>query len=198
MQYPLVELLTGAVFSLVALKLWNYGLPVIPEVGLPEFWPTFIFWSTTFSILIAISLYDLRHKIIPNQLVYTLVVLSLAAALFPNSLFLIHNSSVWAHVLSGALAFFFFAALWFVSGGRWMGFGDAKLALGLGFFLGPEKTFVAIVLSFWIGALAALPLLFLGKTGLKAQIPFAPFLALGAFIAWLLGDTLTHFYLGFF
>ena len=77
-----------------------------------------------------------------------------------------------------------------------MGFGDAKLALGMGFLLGPWLTAVAVMLSFWIGTLIAVPAVLLWGGGLKTQIPFGPFLALGVFISWLAGNFLLETYQG--
>jgi len=198
-QYPIVEFITGLIFFLVALRLLNYQLA---EVGLPhigfDFFATFIYWSTIFAILIAISVYDFRHKIIPNQLVYPFFILAFLWGIFGSPTSASYAEVGLPKIVAGAGAFLFFASLWFFSKGKWMGFGDAKLALGIGFFLGPWLTVVAVTLSFWIGTLIAVPFVLLWGGGLKTQIPFGPFLALGAFMAWLLGDNLTHFYLGFF
>lgn len=75
-----------------------------------------------------------------------------------------------------------------------MGFGDAKLALGIGFLLGPWLTAVAVLLSFWIGTLVAVPLVLMRGGGLKTQIPFGPFLAAGTFISWMYGNQLLAAY----
>src|SRR3989344_5385384 len=140
-QYPIVEFITGLVFLLVALKLLHYQFA---EVGLSYvgfyFFGAFAYWSAIFSILIAISVYDFRHKIIPNQLVYPFIV--------------------------------------------------------LGFLLGPWLTAVSVMLSFWIGTLIAVPVALLWGGGLKTQIPFGPFLALGAFISWFAGNYLLETYQG--
>jgi len=48
-------------------------------------------------------------------------------------------------------AFLLYGGLWFVSKGRWIGFGDAKLAIPLGFILGAPAVFTFVVFSFWIG-----------------------------------------------
>jgi len=155
-----------------------------------------------FSLLISISVYDFRHKIIPNQLVYSFILLTL---LFGNFDFDIWNlfgnwkleiGNLSTHIASGFFAFLSFASLWFFSKGRWMGFGDAKLALGIGFLLGPWLTAFAVVLSFWIGTLIAVPLVLWRGGGLKTQIPFGPFLAAGCLTAWLAGDVLRQFYIG--
>ena len=69
-----------------------------------------------------------------------------------------------------------------------MGGGDIKLAFVLGLWLSWPGVFVGAVVSFWIGGLAALFLLMKKKQTMKAQIPFGPFLALGAWIAFLYGN----------
>ena len=65
-----------------------------------------------------------------------------------------------------------------------MGLGDAKLALGIGFLLGFAAGLDALLLAFSIGGAVSLLLLSLRKTSitLKSEIPFAPFLILGALI----------------
>ena len=53
--------------------------------------------------------------------------------------------------------------------------------------LGLAKGLSAVALAFWIGAIVGVVLVILGKVrGFKAEIPFAPFLALGTFLAFLL------------
>jgi prepilin signal peptidase PulO-like enzyme (type II secretory pathway) len=104
---------------------------------------------------------------------------------------------ILSRIGAGFGAAFFFWGLWYVSKGRWIGFGDAKLALPLGMLVGIGDVFSMVVFSFWIGAGVSLVLLGIqkllkrGKTSLrflstpitmKSEVPFAPFLILG-FIA---------------
>jgi prepilin signal peptidase PulO-like enzyme (type II secretory pathway) len=65
------------------------------------------------------------------------------------------------NILSGILIALPFALLWLVSGGRWIGLGDAKLALIVGWALGIGHGFTAIVYSFWIGCIAILGIMLL-------------------------------------
>jgi prepilin signal peptidase PulO-like enzyme (type II secretory pathway) len=98
--------------------------------------------------------------------------------------------------ITGAVFFLFFAALWFVSRGRAFGFGDAKLAVSIGWLLGPSLGVSALLIAVWSGALVGILLmtasgmraLFLhGKYfTLKSEIPFGPFLAFGTLVAFLL------------
>ncbi len=170
-QYPLVEAWTGLIFLTVfdpALSLAQNG-----------------FLLLTFCFYIAITIYDFRHKIIPDRMVY----LSTASAIVFR--ILAHGSlSDW---LAGPILFCFFGALWLLSRGRAMGFGDAKLALSVGFLLGMAEGFSAITLSFWIGAAFGLMILLsqrinpllsgVKKITIKSEIPFAPFIILGAWLS---------------
>ena len=81
-----------------------------------------------------------------------------------------------------------------------MGLGDAKLALGIGWFLGLAKGGTAIIYGFWIGAVVSILLIVaqkiyvrkLNKKGstsitMKSEIPFAPFLIAGLLIVYFFG-----------
>lgn len=190
-QYIFVEIVTGFVFLLIFIKL-------VPDFSLIYSNSLFIlcsllFYFSVFSILIAISVYDLRHKIIPDALVYIFIALSFLKPFIISTQF-----SIW-HFLSGFLIALPFFLLWIVSRGKWMGFGDVKLSLGIGFFLGILGGVYALIWAFWIGGAFSLilltlkkfatkgSLLFLPLKGLtiKSEIPFGPFLVLGTLISFL-------------
>ncbi|MGH2821204.1 MAG: prepilin peptidase, partial [Actinomycetota bacterium] len=93
---------------------------------------------------------------------------------------------------------FFFAVFLIYPPG--MGFGDVKLSLLLGSFLGyleaPALVVVGLFMSFLCGAvLGAVPRLVVGG-GRKAQVPFGPFLAMGTVLAIVAGRPLLEAYLG--
>ena len=69
-----------------------------------------------------------------------------------------------------------------------MGFGDAKVALAMGLFLGATGVLEAVMLAFWIGAIVGIALLLLkGRLiTMKTEIPFAPFLLGAMFLEYLL------------
>ncbi|MEK7662093.1 MAG: prepilin peptidase [Patescibacteria group bacterium] len=177
-QYPLVELSTAIIFVLTFYKIFP---SLVFEFSLFPLLVT-CYLLICFSFLIVISAYDLRHFIIPDTLAY----LFAALAFLRPFLFPFPGEDIIYAVSAGPLLALPFAALHFASRGRWMGLGDAKLALGLGFFLGLVRSTFAFIFSFWIGALVSLILLFLGRRGftMKSEIPFAPFLAVGAAIAF--------------
>lgn len=206
-QYILVEVLTAFVFSLIYLKLagsfedlfFYFYSPVfdfnklilnaaIFNAALLDFKNLFLIFSAWifFSCLIVIAVYDARHKIIPNSYSYFLTVFSLIYSFFAAYLFYNINYFFYA-ILSGVFFSVFFLFLSFISGEKWMGYGDGKLAFSLGIFLGPAKTLIAFMFSFWLGALFGIFILIFGRRfSLKSQIPFAPFLVLGAFLAFLI------------
>jgi len=174
-QYPLVELVTGVLFTLILLRSDLSSL--IMEIGSRYFEVLFL-WVLV-SLLIVISVYDLRHFIIPNKVVWIFNGLAFLFIFFKNL-------DLGPQILSGLAFAGFFALIWLVSRGKWMGFGDAKLALGLGWLLGPTQTFSAFLISFWLGAVVGIGLLVLNKKySFKSQIPFGPFLVVGALIAFL-------------
>ena len=76
-----------------------------------------------------------------------------------------------------------------------MGFGDAKLALGIGWLLGITNGIAAITLAFWIGAIVGILLLYLSKNkyGLKSSIAFGPFMVLGTIISLFWGEKMISF-----
>ncbi len=170
-QYPLVEFLTGLIFvSIFA----THGLTLYAAL-----------LTVVFSLYLVIVVYDLRHKIIPDSLVYLCLLLSL------TTYYLLPTSTL--DLLAGPILFAFFASIWFVTQGKALGFGDSKLVASFGFLLGAAQAFSAIVLAFWIGAVFGLllmlvtrvyPLLSGGKgLTMKSELPFAPFLVLGAWLS---------------
>ena len=173
-QYPLLELMSGGVFALAFLK---FGLSL-----------KLLIYILVSSIFLAITAYDLRHKIIPNQLIYPAIVLGLISQIVAT-LAVTSSFGGWTanapNLLAGPIFFSFFALLWLVSDGKWMGFGDAKLVLAIGWLLGLSAGFAALLYGFWAGALVGIALLFVRRPyfTMKQEIPFAPFLIFGFFLA---------------
>jgi prepilin signal peptidase PulO-like enzyme (type II secretory pathway) len=181
-QYPLVEIITGLIFALIAFKFlpifyisyWTYLLVVV----------LFVF---IFSLLIVISVYDLRHKIIPDPLVYSFIAISFLS-MFVNysgvgSLFSLPTLSTF---LAGPILSIPFVLLWLLSRGRLMGLGDGKLILGIGWMFGMASGLCVIIMSFWIGTIISLLLMLISKKkmSMKTEIPFAPFLIISILITF--------------
>ncbi|MFA6000009.1 MAG: prepilin peptidase [Candidatus Paceibacterota bacterium] len=180
-QYPIVELLSGMIFALLFWKFQDVFL-----LDTLTFTFTYAYYTLLFSILLTISVYDFRHKIIPDNLSLIFGVLAFIGLFF----FLDFNlgfylPGLW-NFLAGPIIALPLALMWLLSGGTWMGLGDAKLALGLGWLLGFNFIFFGFLLSFWSGAiLGSALIIFTRKYRIKSEIPFAPFLVLGTFLAFL-------------
>jgi leader peptidase (prepilin peptidase)/N-methyltransferase len=182
----LVELATGLIFTVLFLKFQDifYADTLI-------FIITYKYYAIMFCILLVIAVYDLKHKIIPDMLSFAFGALAfLGLFFFDSNGFHPHIPSLLGF-MSGIFVALPFALFWLISGGRWMGFGDAKLAVGIGWLLGLASALSALTLAFWSGAIVGIILIIIsrsakiGRVRMKSEIPFAPFLVLGTFIAFI-------------
>jgi prepilin signal peptidase PulO-like enzyme (type II secretory pathway) len=193
-QYIIVEILCGLVFLGIALRafaLWPlYGGF---EHGLLYSVLFSLYYVWTFSLLLVIMIYDMRHKIIPDRIVYIFIALSsLKLILFVFCKHFSLNTIDIFDLLSPFILSIPFALLWLVSKGRWIGLGDAKLLFGMGALLGFSFGVNATILAFWLGALYSIILMIYSKAhkkhrhkvGLRTEIPFAPFLILATIIVF--------------
>lgn len=164
-QYPLVELWSGILF--VSLY-YIFGFTIFYPLAL-----------LTFCIYTVITIYDLRHKIIPDPLVFFSIALALIFRFLAGG-----GMLDW---FIGPILFVLFALGWLLSKGRALGFGDAKLALSIGLLLGGPIGLSALAMAFWIGTAVTLPLVLFSmkKVTIKSEVPFAPFLLLGAWASLL-------------
>jgi len=187
-QYPVVEILMGLVFSLILFKF----LPVLYfSIGAYILYVSL--FTVIFSLLIVITFYDIRHKVIPNKLVWIFIGISfLSIFINPATSFYFSGKILtlptFYSLISGPIFALPFVLIWALSKGRLMGLGDSKLILGMGWLLGISQSIFAIVLAFWVGAIIGLLIIIFSKKkfGMKSQIAFAPFLILSIFITFLL------------
>ena len=202
-QYPIVELLTAAVFLLIYMSYKNaifLASPFAVFGGQANiFWNAggLLFYFLAATLLLGIGIYDFRTKIIAPALMwpfFILALIGLAVQWFSGAAF----AGIAATVITALAVFGFFAGLWFFSKGRAMGFGDAELALAIILFLGPLLGVAALLFAFWLGALFGILLIALGRARLKSDIPFGPFLVAGAFVAMLWGEALLRAYFAIF
>ncbi len=189
-QYPIVEVITGIMFALVA----YHFLPIL-FFSMSSYFLLVTFFVFIFSILIVISVYDIRHKVIPDKLVFVYIIASFLS-IFINHIGIGHLFVIptLGAILAGPVLALPFALLWLISKGKWMGLGDAKLMLGIGWMLGFSVGLSSIVISFWVGAIVSLIFMLISrsKINMKTEIPFAPFLILSTFFVFLFSlDILT-------
>jgi len=172
-QYPLVEFAAGVIFTLIFVFFPPIDGPAILRDAL---------YLIISALLLVITVYDVKHKIIPNSFVYSFAGLSILALFFGGATWF-HTPSIWA-LLAGPILALPFALIWLASGGTWMGLGDAKLVLGIGWLLGLNGGANAIILSFWIAAIISIAWLLHRYKSFKpkTEIPFGPYLILGMYI----------------
>jgi leader peptidase (prepilin peptidase)/N-methyltransferase len=141
------------------------------------------------AVLVALSVIDLQHRIVPNRIVVPAAGVALVAhTLIDPSLAWL----AWSLAASGAL---FLVVLAYPKG---LGMGDVKLALLLGAVLGPSVT-VALMLGLFAALVPSVVLLSRHGAGArKMGVPLVPFLSLGAVVALFFGDALLDAYLGLF
>ncbi len=177
-QYPLVELATACIF--LAVFFFSPGRTILD----------LIFFFYIAASLMVIFVYDLRHFLIPDAVLFPAIVVAFLYRLSDMP-------SIGTYLLAAAVAAGFFLFIFLISKGNWMGFGDVKLAVLLGLLLGVPATLLGLFLSFLFGAIIGTVLIFFKKKGLKSEVPFAPFLIAGTFVALFWGDLIINWYLHF-
>jgi len=182
-QYPLVEFSTALIFSLIY---WKFGLSVES-----------LFLFIISSILIVIAAYDWLKLEIPDILSYLAIFFALGLLFYKlaSSGELGSPDSLLPYLYGLVVGLGFFGFLVVVSRQKWMGWGDCILASLMGILLGFPGILVALFWAFVLGSLVSLLLMALKQKTLKDQIPFAPFLVVGTFIALFWGGELINIYL---
>lgn len=181
-RYPLVEAF-AAVLGLMTAYVFGPSWQTVAALGFA--------WT-----LLALTLIDLDHKLLPDSLTLPL----LWAGLLVNvpGLF----TTLPASVLGAAAGYL---ALWsvyqlfkLVTGKEGMGYGDFKLLAAIGAWLGWQLLPVVILLSAVVGSVVGIALIAFGGRSRQTAIPFGPYLAAAGFIALLWGGDLVQLYRAWF
>lgn len=176
--YPIVEFTTGILFLL------NFQF-LISNFQLINFW---IIVQLCMGFLIIVFLvfsavFDLKYMVLPD---FSTIILVFSALVLWCSRFF----GDWNYLWSAVGSFLFLDFLYLITKKKGMGFGDVKLAIFMGLFLGYPKIIVAFYVAFVVGAGLSLVLIVLKKATKKTQIAFGPFLIFGSLVAWFWGDQL--------
>lgn len=187
-RYPVVELLTAILTAIVA---WRFGFGWESAAAILLTW-----------VLIAISVIDIDHQIIPDSISLPLIWIGLFLSLFhplagADVLFVDPKTAI-----IGALAGYL--SLWCVyqlfrlmTGKEGMGYGDFKLLAMLGAWLGWQLLPLIILLSAVVGASVGITMIVLRRHDRSVPIPFGPYLAAAGWIAMLCGERIVAGYLDF-
>jgi leader peptidase (prepilin peptidase)/N-methyltransferase len=180
-MYPLIELITGALFVGAYLL---YGATPLGFVR--------IAFGCAMIVLFVI---DLRHRILPNVITVTGVPIGLGLSLFlPPG----WKESLIGLLLGGGVLYVIGEAYYRLRGIDGLGMGDVKMLAMIGAFLGWRLTLVTLIFASFTGSLAGVAMLVSGRGGMKAALPFGTFLAVGALVAAVAGDQIFTWYVSLY
>jgi prepilin signal peptidase PulO-like enzyme (type II secretory pathway) len=187
---PFVEASMGLIF-LASYLAWPLGFDTWQGMVL------FGLWLVYLIVLAILFVYDLRWMLLPDILVVPLVAVGLIDAGLRTSLLPGTSVSDYAtYVVLGIAAMAgVYWALYMISKGKWVGYGDVKLAVFMGAVLGWQKTLVVLMLANVLGLLIVLPGLLSRKLTPKSHVPFGPFMIVAFVIVGLFGDAIINWYI---
>ena len=181
-QYPVIELAMALAFVIC------YLVSGIADLQSAMFDLRLASWLLFSVFLMIVFVYDARHYLILDSVI-------IPASISALVLNLILGYS-WQNLLLGVvIASGFFALQFFVSRGKWIGFGDVKLGVFLGLMLGWPNILAGLFLAYILGSIVGIGLILSKKKEWGGQVPFGTFLALASFIAMLYGQQLIDWYL---
>ena len=180
-QYPIVEVITGAVF------LGAYLLFDSPAVLV-----TRLLFACAMIVLFVI---DLEHRILPDVITLPGIALGFVFSLFlPPG----WRDSLIGIVLGGGSLWLLGEAYFRIRHEEGMGFGDVKMLAMIGAFLGWKLMLLTLVLGSFFGSIVGVAMIALNRGDMKYALPFGTFLALGAIAAAAVGDQIVQWYTGFY
>ena len=156
----------------------------------------FALWLAAGVVMALLFAYDLKWFLLPDKLNAALALIGAAivavvAAQSGDVIGTLLGALGSLAVLSGL-----YAVLYLVSQGRWVGFGDVKLGVGLALLLSDwQLALLALFLANLIGCLVVIPLMAAKKLSRTSHVPFGPMLIAGVVVAWFVGKELITWYL---
>jgi leader peptidase (prepilin peptidase)/N-methyltransferase len=171
-RYPIVELVTGLMTLALA---WFFAFsPALLGAVL-------LTWA-----LIALTMIDVDHQLLPDDITLPLMWLGLLFNLQATYTSL-HDAVIGA--MAGYLILWtIYQVFKLLTGKEGMGYGDFKLLAALGAWLGWQMLPEIILLSSLVGAICGIALMAIKRRGKEIPIPFGPYLAIAGWLALLLGD----------
>jgi len=179
MRYPLIELLTGILSAVVA---WHFGFGWQAATAL------LLTWS-----LIALSMIDFDHQLLPDSITLPVLWLGLLLSLFP--VFVDMRSSLIGAIAGYMSLWIIYQVFKLLTGKEGMGFGDFKLLALLGAWMGWQALPMIVLLSSAVGAILGGALIAIRGRDSQIPMPFGPFLAIAGWIALLWGERISNAYL---
>lgn len=179
-RYPIVEFITMLLSVVVA---WQLGPTPQALLGILVTW-----------FLVAMSMIDFDHQLLPDTLTLPLMWIGLLAALLP--VFTDLRSAVIGAAAGYMILWSIYQLFRLLTGKEGMGYGDFKLLAALGALLGWQALPMVILLSSLVGAVVGITIILFTGRDKNIPIPFGPYLAAAGFISMLWGDVLSAWYYG--
>ncbi len=189
-QYPALEVVMGVLFMGFAWQILSGDVSVPPFARESSDAIAFFIRNGLLTmLLLPIFMFDWRASIIPDRLSIPAMIVAIAlnAAMGVDPL-----AMMFGGVVLGA----FFALQYLVSRGTWVGGGDIRLAMVIGFLLGPELGILALLFAYAIGSLAGLYLIFYRRRDVRSHVPFGTFMVIGTYISLFFGARCIDWYFG--
>ncbi|MDB4939856.1 MAG: hypothetical protein JWO40_281 [Candidatus Doudnabacteria bacterium] len=187
-RYFYIEVITGLLFALCFAKLFPIN-SLEYLILLKSFFIS--------AVLMVVFMIDYEHFLILDKVVIfasvVLILFNLAIDIALHSLWF--NSLTLNGLLAALGLFLFFGGLYYISKGRWIGFGDVKFSFVLGLATVFPIIVINILLAFMIGSVVGLVLMASKTKKLQSEIPFGTFLAISCMITVLYGSELINWYL---
>jgi leader peptidase (prepilin peptidase)/N-methyltransferase len=185
-RYPVVELSTALLSTAVV---WRFGWHWQSVAALLVTWA-----------LLALTVIDLDHQILPDSITLPLLWLGLLASLAWTTGLAPPIPTDPRSAILGAIGGYL--SLWSVywafkltTGKEGMGYGDFKLFGALGAWMGWQMLPLVLLLSAFTGAVVGIALIMLRGRDRNVPIPFGPYLAAAGWIAMMWGPQLVGGYL---
>lgn len=191
----ILEIAVAATFAL-SFMFWPLGEFYVNGAIIAVQVSLFGLWLVMVVIMAALFTYDFRWRILPNRLVFPLMLFAFVFAIL-NKLFIQNLSllnSFYEMILSLIPITGIYGLIYVFSKGELIGFGDVKFGIAAGLILGWQGALLVLVLSNTLGSLAVLPMLVRKKMNINSQIAFGPFLILSTFIVFLLQPVIMDFF----
>ncbi len=177
LRYPLLELLMGGSFLLTT---YFVGIDDLKKL---------VFYLFITCVFVLLSVYDGLYKEVPDEISLPTILISFFAVWILG----IHSIE---NILTGLLVpVLFFGSLFIFSRGRWLGGGDVRIGAMMGILLGWPYVLIGLFIGYVFGSIFSLGGIVIGKLSRKSQIPFAPFLFIGTYIAMFYGNSILTWYM---
>jgi leader peptidase (prepilin peptidase)/N-methyltransferase len=180
-RYPIIEAVTAL---LAVIIVWQ--LNTIPEIMVALVFS----WA-----LICLTMIDIDHKLLPDQVTLPLLWLGLIVNSF--EMFVPFMDAFWGAVAGYLILWSVYWIFKLITGKDGMGFGDFKLLAALGAWMGWQALPLILIFSSLVGTIIGIVILTISKQGRETTLPFGPYLAIAGWITFLWGEQITSVYLQF-